>query len=315
MDNDLTDFNIKWIKPLRKDRLFTIIYNTYQLQNDKTFRLVPNKETILAELWDWARQISSLPSEKQTCTSLICHLRKNIQGIVHALKTDFPELQIKEYYEPIPKYDENVILLFQVVKVNSAIVKAEEILAITNATIVNYETAEFLENKLKKTLEEICSLDRHHIADCYGILPELLTEKFILKICISARDIDNRVKYKADNVKMCIDSPKVISYLQDLVFRMARVFDNTDALCRAKKSGLKTIRAKLGLLNSALYAIYELKFKAIDKNARYYYLVSSFDDEDAPKLPLYQTREEIYWVNEKDTRYGYSKLLLDEILI
>ena len=67
--------------------------------------------------------------------------------------------------DPIPargaksKSDENVTSLSQVVKVNSSIVKAEEILGITNATIVNCETAKFLENKPKKTLEEICSLD------------------------------------------------------------------------------------------------------------------------------------------------------------
>ncbi|RIB03003.1 hypothetical protein C2G38_2226291 [Gigaspora rosea] len=374
MDNDLTDLNIEWIKPLRKDRPFAIIHNTYQPQNGKTFRLVPNKETV-----------------------------KDVQGIVRALKTDFSELRIKEYYsksdsvekahdfsnfeqafcifnsyietnagtnqmlfrmrcikdyichikqrssnvpitenglfrwllnakreclsqelqkrgifpdinsiirnkdvptiqlwvgymlekfrsrrlfgwrmvdflreagmvisiiEPIPKYDKNVTSLSQVVKVNSATVKAEEISAITNATIVNYETAEFLENKLKKTLEEIRSLDRHHIADCYGISPELLTEEFISKYgnynhmkwfraykqlrdagidnemaieAITPRNIDNRVRYKADDVKMCINSPEAISYLQDLVPRMARVFNNTDALRRAKKSGLKTI--------------------------------------------------------------------------
>ena len=41
---------------------------------------------------------------------------------------------------------------------------------------------------------------------------------------------------------------------------MARVFDNTDASRSAKKSGLRTVRAKLGLLNSALYATYGLKF-------------------------------------------------------
>src|SRR6266540_1256066 len=83
--------------------------------------------------------------------------------------------------ESIPKYNENVTLLSQVVKVNSTTVKAEEISAITNVTIVNHETAEFLENKLKKTLEEIRSLDWHHIADCYKILPESLTKEFILK--------------------------------------------------------------------------------------------------------------------------------------
>ena len=52
--------------------------------------------------------------------------------------------------ESISKYNKNVILLSQVVKVNSATIKAEKILAITNTTIVNYETAEFLENKLKR---------------------------------------------------------------------------------------------------------------------------------------------------------------------
>jgi len=55
MDNDLTDLNIEWIKALRKDKLFFIIYNTFQSQKDKTFHLAPNKETVLAELWDWAR--------------------------------------------------------------------------------------------------------------------------------------------------------------------------------------------------------------------------------------------------------------------
>ncbi|POG76088.1 hypothetical protein GLOIN_2v1821835 [Rhizophagus irregularis DAOM 181602=DAOM 197198] len=106
MDNDLTDLNIEWIKPLRKDKPFSVIHNTYQPQNGKTFRLAPNKETVLAELWDWARQISSLPSEKRTSASLICHLRKDMQGIVRALKTDFPELRIKEYHsksDPVEK--------------------------------------------------------------------------------------------------------------------------------------------------------------------------------------------------------------------
>ena len=60
--------------------------------------------------------------------------------------------------EPIPKSEENVVSLSQAVKVNSSIIKAEEISNISNATIVDHETAEFLENKPKKTLEEICSL-------------------------------------------------------------------------------------------------------------------------------------------------------------
>ncbi|PKY33686.1 hypothetical protein RhiirB3_452794 [Rhizophagus irregularis] len=44
MDNDLTDLNIEWIKPLRKDKPFSVIYNTYQPQNGKTFHLAPNKD-------------------------------------------------------------------------------------------------------------------------------------------------------------------------------------------------------------------------------------------------------------------------------
>src|SRR5581483_3394854 len=107
MDNDLTDLNIEWIKALRKDIIpFSIIHNTYQPQKGKTFRLAPNKEAVLTELWDWAKQISSLPFENQKSASLICHLRKDVQGIVRALKTDFPELRIKEYHgksDPVEK--------------------------------------------------------------------------------------------------------------------------------------------------------------------------------------------------------------------
>ncbi|CAB5199189.1 unnamed protein product [Rhizophagus irregularis] len=72
---------------------------------------------------------------------------------------------------------------------------------------------------------------------------------------------------------------------------MTQVFDNTDASRSAKKSGLKTIQVKLGLLNAFLYATYGLKFKAVDK------------------------RKEIYWENGKDTRYGYSKIPPDELLL
>ncbi|RGB25504.1 hypothetical protein C1646_771644 [Rhizophagus diaphanus] len=46
-----------------------------------------------------AKNTSSLPFENRTSASLICHLRKNIQGIVHILKTDFPELRIKKYHD------------------------------------------------------------------------------------------------------------------------------------------------------------------------------------------------------------------------
>src|ERR1044072_1165952 len=78
-----------------------------------------------------------------------------------------------------PKSEENILL--QVVKVKCSIVKAKEISNISNATIVNHETAEFLKNKPKKTLEEMRSLDRYYIVECYEISPELLTEYFILK--------------------------------------------------------------------------------------------------------------------------------------
>src|SRR4051794_11554604 len=96
---------------------------------------------------------------------------------------------------------------------------------------------------------------------------------------------------------------------------MTRVFDNTDASCSAKKSELRTVRVKLRLLNSALHAIYGLKFKAIDKHRRHYHLVGLFDNNDFPELSPYQTGKEIYWENGEDTQYGYSKLPLDELLM
>ncbi len=83
--------------------------------------------------------------------------------------------------EPILKSEENVVSLSQIVKANSFIVKVEKISNISNAMIVDHETAEFLENKSRKTLKEMRSLDWHHIVECYGILPKSLTEDFILK--------------------------------------------------------------------------------------------------------------------------------------
>ncbi|CAI2197429.1 16075_t:CDS:2, partial [Funneliformis geosporum] len=56
--------------------------------------------------------------------------------------------------ELIPKSDENIVSLSQAVKTNSSIVKAEEILDIANANILDH---------------------------CYEISPELLTEDFISK--------------------------------------------------------------------------------------------------------------------------------------
>ncbi|CAI2195329.1 3466_t:CDS:2 [Funneliformis geosporum] len=66
MDNDLMDLNIEWIKTLRKDIPFSIIYNTYQPQKGKAFRLTLNKEAVLTELWDWAKHTSSLSFDNQT---------------------------------------------------------------------------------------------------------------------------------------------------------------------------------------------------------------------------------------------------------
>ncbi|CAI2189572.1 13151_t:CDS:1 [Funneliformis geosporum] len=81
----------------------------------------------------------------------------------------------------IHKPEDTTILLSQTVNVSSSIVKAEEISDLSNAFIINHETAELLENKPKKTLEEMHSLDQYHIVDCYGVSPELLTEDFISK--------------------------------------------------------------------------------------------------------------------------------------
>ncbi|RHZ54573.1 hypothetical protein Glove_426g16 [Diversispora epigaea] len=98
LDNDLTDLNIEWIKGLRPNRKYSIIHNTYKPQKNKTYRLVSDKETVLVELWGWAKQMSSLSFEKRKSASLICHERRNIQGIVRSLKEEFPNLHIKEYH-------------------------------------------------------------------------------------------------------------------------------------------------------------------------------------------------------------------------
>ncbi|CAI2184555.1 1933_t:CDS:1 [Funneliformis geosporum] len=77
------------------------------------------------------------------------------------------------------KSKENI--LSQVIKANCTIIKVEEISDISNATIINHETTEFLENKPKKILEKMHSLDWHHIVKCYEISSELLTKDFISK--------------------------------------------------------------------------------------------------------------------------------------
>ncbi|GES98584.1 hypothetical protein GLOIN_2v1761404 [Rhizophagus clarus] len=121
--------------------------------------------------------------------------------------------------KPIPKYDENVISLSQVVKMNSATVKAEEILVITNATIINY---------------------------CYEISPKSLIEKFILKY----RNYNHMKWFRAyrqlrdadTNNKMAVEAITHKDYREDrltTIFQAER-FDNTDASRSAKKSGLRT---------------------------------------------------------------------------
>src|SRR6266498_4650476 len=83
--------------------------------------------------------------------------------------------------ELITKPEDTTMSLSQTVKASFSTIKAEEIADVSNATIVDRETAELLENKPKKTLKEMRSLDRHHIVNCYEILPESLTENFISK--------------------------------------------------------------------------------------------------------------------------------------
>ena len=84
---------------------------------------------------------------------------------------------------------------------------------------------------------------------------------------------------------------------------------------RAKKSRLKTVQIKLSLLNSVLYVIYELKLKTTNKKSLYYHLVSLFNSSNILNLPLYQIGEEIYWKNDKDVWYAYSKLISDKLLL
>ncbi|RIB00095.1 hypothetical protein C2G38_2235667 [Gigaspora rosea] len=232
--------------------------------------------------------------------------------------------------EVTPKSEEDSVSLTEAVKICSSVIKAEEISDITNTNILNHEMAEHLENKPKKTLKEMYVLSRYHIAECYGILSESLTEEFIkdygkydemkwfrafwkLRNAGTNNDlaveaithIDDRSKYKGNDIKACLELSKSIKYLQELVPKMARVFDNTDSSRRAKKMGLKTLKSKLSLLNSALYATYGLKLKATDK--------SVFDKAYAPELPPYQTEGGPFYENGEDMRYSYNKLSPDKL--
>ncbi|CAG8459716.1 640_t:CDS:2 [Cetraspora pellucida] len=230
--------------------------------------------------------------------------------------------------EPTPKPKDNTVLLTETVKECSSVIKAEEISDLANANIINCKMTEHLENKPKKTLEEMRALDQHYIVNCYNIAPEFLTEEFIsefrnynhmfwfralqklrdagtnnetaveaiscedyrndrlttvtraekhriclglLKICIPVKDIDDRNKYKTNIVKTRLELPESIKYLQELVPKMAQVFDNTD-------------------------------LKGTNNKHTHYHLVGAFDNIYAyaytSELPLYQTGED--WDNGED---------------
>ncbi|CAG8472162.1 4665_t:CDS:2 [Gigaspora rosea] len=85
---------------------------------------------------------------------------------------------------------------------------------------------------------------------------------------------------------------------------MAWVFDNTNKSRSAKKSGLKSDKAKLGLLNSALSAIYRIKFKTTNNKNTNYHLVGAFDNEDAPKLLPYQTEEGPFYEDDPTRNFA-----------
>ncbi|CAG8760000.1 5042_t:CDS:2, partial [Cetraspora pellucida] len=377
-----------------------------QAHTRKTFCLASNKETVLAELWEWAKQISSLPPMNE----------KDVQGIVHALRTDFPKLHIKNYHDKSDpaekaqdfsnvdetwkevdlvaytstlkidisctnyKFERAFCLFNSYIKTNAgtnqmlfymrciknyvyyieqrasnvpiieeelfnwllkakreslplelqnreifpdveSIIRNKDISTIRlwvaymlekfqSHCLFGWRMVDFLKKagmiisiikaipkakdntvtltetvKGKQTKEDFrrniyVKLD--HIADCYEVSSESITEEFITDY-----DIDDRNRYK--------------------------VFDNTNASRSAKKSGLKSDKAKLGLLNSALSTIYEIKFKTTNNKNTYYHLVGTFDYEDASKLPPYQTDEGQFYENDEDMHYGYSKLSPDEL--
>ncbi|RIB14001.1 hypothetical protein C2G38_2196322 [Gigaspora rosea] len=141
---------------------------------------------------------------------------------------------------------------------SSSVIKMEEISDIANAHILDHNMAEVFENKPKKTLEEMQSLDWHHIVECYEILSETLTKDFIskygnyyhikedklivatrakehriclelLKTCMPVRDVDDKARYKADDIKTHLNSPELASYLQDLVPKMNKKTKDTSS--------------------------------------------------------------------------------------
>ncbi|CAG8441129.1 2589_t:CDS:10 [Scutellospora calospora] len=172
-----------------------------------------------------------------------------------------------------PKAKDDTMLLTETVKGYSSAIKAEEISDIANANILNHEIAEHLENKPRKTLEEIVS-------------PESITEEFITDYAVETIIHED---YRNDRLITVTQAEK-------------------HQICLEL---LKT--SKLGLLNSVLFSTYGIKYKAIDNNCRYYYLVRPFDSEDAFKLPSYQTGEGPFYENGEDIQYRYSKLSPNEL--
>ncbi|RHZ80881.1 hypothetical protein Glove_131g53 [Diversispora epigaea] len=248
---------------------------------------------------------------KQEC---LFHELQN-KGIFPDVMVDFLKKagMIISIIKTTPKPKENAISLIATVKANSSVIKAEKILNIANANILNHdfnhELAEILENKLKKTLGEIYALSRYHIADCYVIPPKFLTEDFItnyIEAIIREYYRNDRLitVIQAKKHQICLELLKTCTSVKDIDDKNRYKFDitKTNASRSTKKSGLKSDKAKLDLLNSVLFTTYEIKFKAIDNNRKYYHLVGKFD-----KRPFYE--------NSEDIRYGYSKLSLNEIEI
>ncbi|GBB97001.1 hypothetical protein RclHR1_28990002 [Rhizophagus clarus] len=231
MNNDLTDLNIEWIKTLRKDIPLSIIHNTFQPQRDVQ-EIVRALKTDFPELQIKKYHGKSDPVKKAHDFSNVEESWSNVDLVVYTntlkIVVSYTNPKFKQAFylfnsyieinartnqmlfsfmlekfhsrrlfgwrmvdflretgmiisiiESDPKSNENT--LSQVVKAKCSVVKADEISDITNANILDHETAEFLESKPRKTLEEMHSLDRHHIVDCYGISPESLTENFISK--------------------------------------------------------------------------------------------------------------------------------------
>ncbi|PKC58774.1 hypothetical protein RhiirA1_470457 [Rhizophagus irregularis] len=149
MDNDLTDLNIEWIKALRKDRVFSIIHNTYQPQEEE-------------RLFRW------LLNAKCECLLQELQNRGIFLDIVSIIQNkEVPTIRLWVAYM-LEKFQSHHLFGWRMtVKVNSSIIKAEEISDISNAHILDHEIAKVLENKPKKTLEEMRSLDWHHIFRTY----------------------------------------------------------------------------------------------------------------------------------------------------